>query len=845
MLKLLFLLIVPGFWAEFWRRNSDENSRRKNGKSIANGFFFSYILFLADITLLFLCFQDRYTEFLSFLQRKIQTIQDVYYLILFGLIQLCIASILGMTVRIVEHKSIERAFLRIGNRQKRIGFAVVVSFLVATIIAFTVKDNSELRLVMNEVCNRNDKVLADENGEYGDYIELYNPSGFPLYLKGFQLSDNADLSNGMTLGEAVIEAGGYYIIWTDSTKGFGISSKGESLYLANSVGKIVDSVTVPELDANMAYARTVDGVSEWTEEVPSPLAENNSQRKYLEKPVFSSESGFYDEEFLLSIQAGEGQKIYYTLDGSIPDENAILYTDKISVYNPSSNPNVYKNVPNIVKDWLSEPVDTTLVEKIYTIRAIAMDDYGNTSDVVTKSYLVGLNHYKDTYVLSLVSDPDDLFGDNGIYVTGKEYDDWYLGDQEGQEPLANFLKKGKEYEIDTAVALLYDELLLEQDAGLRIQGASRRAYPEKRFSVFARKEYNGSRFFEYDLFGKEIHAFFMRPDFIDALIHELVSDRDIGTLQAKPVTVFLNGEFWYNNILREKYNEDYLSATYDVESNDVIMAERIPEEIYSFLEQHDVSQASDYEQFCDIVDIQSYIDYLAANIYVCNMDTSESKNCRMWKSLSDSGQGYTDGKWRFLIYDTDSVEWNSIGFYGALRFGIDSFAQEKQYAGIAYNQEPVYKALRTNPEFCKQFVLSFMDLANVNFAVEKVKESMAVWGVDISWNDSFFENRFESIVPALAKEFGLTGTLEEITLKCSLEDAGIVTINTTVPKWKEGSWTGKYYTDYPVTITATAKEGYEFVGWRNGQQLLKEAQVSVQLETGGCTWEAVFKEKEK
>ena len=845
MLKLLFLLMFPGFLAEFWRRDFHENSSRKNGKSIANGFFFSYILFLADITVIFLGFHDRYPEFLSFLQRETRAIQDVFCLMLFGLIQLLIASVLGIAARIVEHKSIERAFLRMGNLQKRIGFAAIGGFLIATVLTFTIKDNAEQRLVMNEVCSRNDKVLADESGEYRDYIELYNPSGYPILLKGFQLSDSVDLKGSMTLEEAVIEPGGYYIIWTDGAQGFGISSKGESLYLANSVGTIVDSVTIPELDANMAYARTTDGVSEWSEELPSPLAENNPKRQYLENPVFSAESGFYDEEFLLSIQAGEGQKIYYTLDGSVPDENSTLYTDEILVYNPSSNPNVYKSVQNIVKDWLSEPVDSTLVDKLYIVRAIAMDDYGNTSDVVTKSYLVGLDHYKDKYVLSLVSDPDDLFGDNGIYVTGKEYDDWYLGNQEGPEPVANFLKKGKEYEIDATIALFYNELLMEQDAGLRIQGASRRAYPEKRFSVFARKEYSGSRFFEYDLFGKEMHAFFMRPDFIDALIQELVSDRNMGTLQAKPVSVFLDGEFWYNNILREKYNEDYLSATYGVESSDVLMAESIPEEIYTFLAEHDLSRASNYEQFCEMVDVQSYIDYLAANIYVCNMDTSESKNCRMWKTLTNSGQGYSDGKWRFLIYDTDSVEWNSIGFYGALRFGIDSFAQEKEYAGIAYNQEPVYKALRTNPEFCRQFVLTFMDLANVNFAVEKVKESMAVWGVDISWNDGFFENRFDSIVPALAKEFGLTGTLEEITLKISSENAGAVTINTTAPKLKDGSWTGKYYTDYPVTITATAKEGYEFVGWRNGQQLLEEAQISVQLETGGCTWEAVFKEKEK
>jgi len=342
-----------------------------------------------------------------------------------------------------------------------------------------------------------------------------------------------------------------------------------------------------------------------------------------------------------------------------------------------------------------------------------------------------------------------------------------------------------------------------------------------------------------------MHAFFMRPDFIDALNHELVSDRNIGTLQAFPVTVFLDGEFWYNNILREKYNEDYLSEKYDVESNDVYLTEGIPEEIYRFVGEHDLSRDADYEEFCNMVDIQSYIDYLATNIYVCNMDSSESKNCRLWRTLSDSNESYSDGKWRFLLYDTDSVEWNNIAFYGSVRYNIDSFSQNKEYAGIAYNQEPLYKALRVNEDFCRQFVLTFMDLANVNFAVDKVEQEIAKWGRDMSWNDGFFQYRFDGIVPALAKEFGLTGTLEPIKLKINHEKAGLVTINTTTPEFMEGTWTGKYYTDYPVTVTATANDGYEFVGWTNGTQMINEAQMEIQLEAGGCTWEAVFDKKEK
>lgn len=43
--------------------------------------------------------------------------------------------------------------------------------------------------------------------------------------------------------------------------------------------------------------------------------------------------------------------------------------------------------------------------------------------------------------MSLVFKYDDLFGDNGIYVTGKEYDDWYLsGTETANAPIPNFEK---------------------------------------------------------------------------------------------------------------------------------------------------------------------------------------------------------------------------------------------------------------------------------------------------------------------------------------------------------------------------------------------------------------------
>ena len=62
------------------------------------------------------------------------------------------------------------------------------------------------------------------------------------------------------------------------------------------------------------------------------------------------------------------------------------------------------------------------------------------------------------------------------------------------------------------------------------------------------------------------------------------------------------------------------------------------------------------------------------------------------------------------------------------------------------------------------------------------------------------------------KEYlNLTGKLKEITLL--KEGKGKIKINTIIPKFKEGKWVGKYFTDIPIKITAIPLEESIFKGW--------------------------------
>ncbi len=172
-----------------------------------------------------------------------------------------------------------------------------------------------------------------------------------------------------------------------------------------------------------------------------------------EEPEFSASSGFYSDEFELTLSCDNGHAIFYTLDGSDPADHGIPYTDPIRVYDRSGEPNTVVNVPNTIRNNLDDevldndtgeyiPIEQPIeepVDKAFIVRATAIDEYGNKSDIVTREYFSCGDKYRN--VISVVADRDDLFGDYGILSTGKEYDDWYLNGQDGESPDVNYKQR--------------------------------------------------------------------------------------------------------------------------------------------------------------------------------------------------------------------------------------------------------------------------------------------------------------------------------------------------------------------------------------------------------------------
>ena len=784
---------------------------------------------------------------------------DVEYFALSAGLAVMAAIVLGIILRtFFGDKNIA---LEMTKKQQGVVLAWGFVAFILVISGSFAKDYFNSSISITEVCSSNVSYPLDGNELVEDYIEIYNRGFLPCQISGLYLSDDAYNLKKMPLNGYVLQAGEILVIpCVNDINSFTINNSGEQIYLSDETGCILEQIFVKDLDTDTAYTKTNLDEMTWEETKCTPgITYEAAMKEIVKVPVLSHVGGFYNTEFDLEIESEPDTTVYYTLDGSIPDEGAHLYDGVIHVYDKSSEENVWNSVRNIKEDWENYSPDTAPVTKAFLIRAVAVDTAGNKSNVVTASYFIGQEGLKDKAVLSLVAAPEDLFdGEKGIYVTGDAYDEWYQSGADGGSPLPNFKKTGKEWEREASFELFEQtENILQQTVGIRIQGNSTRNSRDKRFNVYTRPEYD-SVSFELPLFGGDIlpTSLIVHTSFEDALNQELMEGRNVIYQKSKPISFFLNGEFWYEGYLREKYSKDYFETYCEIEGSNLVLykggeleegtaADReLYREFYDYLEGKDFSQDFAYEELTEKIDVQNYIEYLTAHIYCSNMDMDDKKNVVMFRSR-ETGEGtYNDGRWRFALYDMDAVGWTSLRYYEIEEeAALDSFSTKPRFTKIAFNQGAIYKALRQNEQFCKQFVLTFMDLLNTNFSVEKVSVKLQEHGEDITWLNSFFEKRPEYMKKYLAKEFELTGSVETVTLYNSDEKKGTIQINTTIPEMKEGSWSGEYFTDYPVTVTAHPAEGYEFAGW-SGSVISGEEVIEVPVSAGGVKLTAEFKKIE-
>lgn len=137
-------------------------------------------------------------------------------------------------------------------------------------------------VVINELMAFNYNHVADQNGEYDDWIELYNLSGKPVNLSGYYLTDSKVNLIKWSFPDTLIEAHSYLIIWTDGdTLQYGLhtnyklSTEGETVLLLDPELNVVDRVKYESHILQESFARIPNGTGAFSwQSVPTFNSEN-------------------------------------------------------------------------------------------------------------------------------------------------------------------------------------------------------------------------------------------------------------------------------------------------------------------------------------------------------------------------------------------------------------------------------------------------------------------------------------------------------------------------------------------------------------------------------------------
>ena len=515
----------------------------------------------------------------------------------------------------------------------------------------------------------------------------------------------------------------------------------------------------------------------------SPLQEYKDNDVKVGRIIFSRPSGFYDEPFTLRIKAPTNQ-IYYTLDGSEPvrgKKGTFRYEGSVEIDDATSNKNVHSMRTDVTTGFDLEAVETLSkgrrvmnyqtpdypVDKCTILRAAFYDIDNSRSEIETASYFVGYKDrkgYGGVKVVSIVTDPDNLFDyEKGIYVTGKTFHDFAASDPFENDDIwyrhfwwwwdANYHNRGADWEREANVQFFSGDgdLILQQQAGIRIQGGGSRGYLPKSLNLYARRIYDGDTRFHYDFFDtgfnpKRLTLTCGGDDCYtkqkDRLVSELAADQGFATMHYEPCLLFLDGEFWGFYYLTEKYDAKYFSYYYDVPEEEVLIVKNneagtgleedqaLYEEMKSFIEENDMSVKKNYKKACELIDMDSFINYYAALIYCGRCGDWPNGNFALWRtreappetetsgesstnSESDSSSPYRDGRWRWILFDVNSEAISSeLTEHDTLRYVIKA------------NKMKMFGSLCKSPEFRRKFEERILEYGSTIFTPESVNEKV-------------------------------------------------------------------------------------------------------------------------
>lgn len=255
---------------------------------------------------------------------------------------------------------------------------------------------------------------------------------------------------------------------------------------------------------------------------------------------------------------------------------------------------------------------------------------------------------------------------------------------------------------------------------------------------------------------------------------------------------------------------------------------------------NDLTIDANYITLGTMLDIASYVDYMAAEIYYHNGDWPNN-NLRAWHSVEQP--------WKFMAFDIDhgfDWTWNVSGFGQSTNIftwikngGTTSGSCYKSSNSLCFHN--LYNNIIKNENFRRTFINraavlynSFVNSAKVETAVDKMVSTMPISDItrDMNkfpraqlWYTNSCNNGFEytgsclktwsrsrdsKVIQEFQNEFGL-----ESLVKMTISATGLGTVLLDDIALPSQSYTGNFFNGHPMKLTASGNGGI-FVEWEDG-----------------------------
>jgi hypothetical protein len=462
------------------------------------------------------------------------------------------------------------------------------------------------QITVSEFMASNSSTIQDEDNDYSDWIELYNPTSGIIDLTNWYLTDDIKELTKWQFPSTQILSNGYLLVWASGknkrTSGeslhanFKLSIEGENIILVKPDGSSIQfrfDIGYPAQISDISYGLINGGYFYLSKPTPGAA---NSDLEYLPETNYNVSRGIYNSPIDVTLTTTiPGGQIIYTIDGSLPAlDNGYLYSGPVNistttplrsaVFRGKSSSTVKTQTYFFLEDVIKQPNNPPGYPdhwgRYNVIGGTSIADYEMdpevTQDPLYKDLLI--KSFKSLPILSIVTNKDNFFFNSNDPETGGIYmntgaDGGYPGDGWGRPVSVEYLSNNP---IKENFAV---------NCEVRIEGGQGRVpekSPKHSLRLLFKSEYGPAKlnypFFDDESATHKFNGLVLRAGFNNTWYHWESQQRDRAqylrdawckdtqlamknpSAHSKYVHLFINGLYWGLYDVSERVDNDFLET---------------------------------------------------------------------------------------------------------------------------------------------------------------------------------------------------------------------------------------------------------------------------------------------